>query len=196
MVPLPYGDPHSKVGRENCAVPTKTAAGSHGSREQPKMMAATRTRVHEQVWLVLRVQLLISYVPGLGAGSALWQAAMSATAPRSAWAQGCQLRAVQGLLCSAQRRAAAPAVPVSVQVCASARSPGGSDPTQPGRCGAGNGLTLICSWWEPHCSGAVYCIRGMLSSNQLSGRPSPDLIPTLAGLCAFLCSQGNWRSRT
>lgn len=66
----------------------------------------------------------------------------------------------------------------------SACSPGGSDPTQPRRCGAGNGLTLICSWWEPHCSGTVYCIRGMLSSNQLSGRPSPDLIPTLAGLCA------------
>lgn len=55
----------------------------------------------------------------------------------------------------------------------------------PPRCrGAGDWLTPICSWWEPHCSGAVYCIRGMLSSNQLSGRPSPDLIPTLAWLCA------------
>lgn len=66
------------------------------------------------------------------------------------------------------------------------------------RCrGAGDGLTLICNRWEPHCSGAVYCIRGTLSSNQLSGRPSPDLIPTLARLwdCSAL-AWGDWQGRT
>lgn len=62
--------------------------------------------------------------------------------------------------------------------------PLGPDPTQLRHRGAGNRLTPICSWWELHQSGAVYCIRGMLPSNQLSGRPSPDLLPTLAGLCA------------
>lgn len=61
----------------------------------------------------------------------------------------------------------------------------------PPRCrGAGDWLTPICGWWEPHCSGAVYCIRGMLASNQLSGRPSPDLIPTLARLCACSACTG------
>lgn len=57
-------------------------------------------------------------------------------------------------------------------------------PPPPGCRKAGDRLTPICSRWEPHCSDAVYCIRGMLSSNQLSGRPSPDLIPTLVRLCA------------
>lgn len=79
--------------------------------------------------------------------------------------------------------------------------PLGPDPTQLWHRGAGNRLTPICSWWELHQSGAVYCIRGMLPSNQLSGRPSPDLIPTLAGLCAcpvFLGGGevGCWQDRT
>lgn len=73
--------------------------------------------------------------------------------------------------------------------------PGPHSP-QPGCCGAGDWLTPICSRWEPHCSGAVYCIRGMLSSNQLSGRPSPDLIPTLAGLWACSAFMWGWQGRT
>lgn len=56
--------------------------------------------------------------------------------------------------------------------------------------GAGDGLTPICSWWEPHCSSTVYCIRRTLSSNELSGRPSADLIPTLARLCACAALAG------
>lgn len=56
-------------------------------------------------------------------------------------------------------------------------------PLPPGCCGAGDWLTLICSQWEQHSPSAVYCIRGMLYPNQLSGRLSLDLIPTLDKLC-------------
>lgn len=109
--PCPMETPAAGWAGRAMLSPQRELLALHGSREQPQLMVATRTRVHEQIW-VLRVQLLISCVPGLGAGSALWQAATSAMAPCSAWAQGCQLQAVQGLLCSAQRRAAAPAVPL------------------------------------------------------------------------------------
>lgn len=62
-------------------------------------------------------------------------------------------------------------------------TPGLPAPLPPRCCGAGDWLTLICSQWEPHSPSAVYCIRGTLSSNQLSGMLSLDLIPTLDRLC-------------